>query len=164
MTLEAPVRSFVSCSCCSSNGSNAAGLRDQFTAESSANAKLLFLVHLVLLYPPPRQHSGYPVGLTRHRSALRVVRWIDIYLPRRREGSLLGKTIVGTLSCSSADIIESTKRTKGVQSAASPLATHLSLTGSTLLHVSVTSRYACESCKHRFHISEYLRGSLFPSS
>lgn len=114
MTLEAPVRSFVSCSCCSSNGSNAAGLRDQFTAESFANAKLLFLVHLVLLYPPPRQHSGYPVGLTRHRSALlRVVRWIDIYLPRRREGSLLGKTIVGTLSCSSADIIESTKEDKG---------------------------------------------------
>ncbi|BCS04808.1 uncharacterized protein AKAW2_80609S [Aspergillus luchuensis] len=103
MTLEAPVQSFVSCSCCSSNGSNAAGLRDQFTAEWSANAKLLLLVHQVLLYPPPRQQqrlSSWPN--TSPFCFVPAARWIDIYLSRHREGSLLGKTIVGSLSCLSA--------------------------------------------------------------
>ena len=78
--------------------------------------------------------------------------WIDIYLSRHREGSLLGKTILWAHSFACRrDIIVSTKRTKGVQSTASRLATHLSLTGPILLYVLEIIRYACESSKHCLH-------------
>lgn len=42
-----------------------------------------------------------------------AARWIDIYLSRHREGSLLGKTIVGSLSCLSAGYNCEHKEDKG---------------------------------------------------